>query len=394
MLFTEQKIGKLLLRNRSIRAAAFEGMCPGNSVSDDLIRYHASVAAGGIGMTTVAYASVSTSGLSFPHQLLISEKEIPALKRLTTAIHQEGAAAAIQIGHCGMMAKKSLSGSCLAPTGGFNLYGPTWPKTISQKEIDGIIRDFSRSAGIIKESGFDAVEVHAGHGYLISQFLSPHTNKRKDKYGGSFENRSRFLVEVIRAVLEAAGTSLTVIVKMNLRDGFTGGMELDESIRVAKLLEKEGVDGLVLSGGFVSKSPMYVMRGNMPVKVMAHYMKNPWMKLGTRFFGNVLMKAEPFSEAYFLEDALKVRGELKLPLIYVGGLKSIHSIEMVLEKGFDFVQIARVLIHDPGFINKLKTGEVVKSACQSSNYCIARMYSGQMICFQHDPDVRSELLSQ
>ena len=385
-VFSEKRLGPVLLRNRSIRSAAFEGMCHGNKVSDELIRYHTAVAAGGIGMTTVAYASVSRSGLSFPHQLLITREAISDLQNLTASIHREGAAAAIQIGHCGQMAKKSLSGSCLAPTGGFNLYGPTWPTTISLKEISEIINDFSQAVKIVKESGFDAVEVHAGHGYLISQFLSTATNKRKDQYGGSFANRSRFMREVISAVLGAAGPAMAVVVKMNLRDGFKGGMELDESMEVAKMLESEGVHGLVLSGGFVSKAPMYVMRGSMPVKIMAHYMKNPWMKFGVRYFGNLLMKPEPFTEAYFLEDALKVREVVKLPLIYVGGLKSKEMIEMVLNRGFDFVQIARALIHDPGFMNKLKSGEIRASGCQSSNYCIARMFSGQMACYQNEPD--------
>jgi len=161
-------------------------------------------------------------------------------------------------------------------------------------------------------------------------------------------------------------------------------MEMDEAQKVALLLEKEGVHGLVLSGGFVSKAPMYVMRGSMPVNIMAHYMKNPWMKFGTRFFGSYLMKPEPFSEAYFLEDALKVRDVVNLPLVFVGGLKSLEVIEDVLGKGFDFIQIARALIHDPAFINKLRTGEAVRSACNNTNYCIARMYSGQMACYQHE----------
>ena len=390
-LFTEAKIGPVLLRNRSIRSAAFEGMCPGNRVSDDLIKYHSAVAAGGIGMTTVAYAAVCPGGLSFPHQLLITRDAIPELKRLTSSIHREGAAAAIQIGHCGLMAKKSISGVCLSPSGGFNLYGPTWPRKIKFHEIAEIISNFGEAVKIVKEAGFDAVEVHAGHGYLISQFLSPYTNKRNDLYGGSFENRSRFMIEVIRAVVDAADSKVAVIVKMNLRDGFRGGMELDESILVAKLLENEGVDGLVLSGGFVSRAPMYVMRGSMPVKIMAHYMKNPWMKFGTRYFGNFLMKPEPFSEGYFLEDAKKIRATVQLPLIYVGGVKSKDMIEKVLGSGFDFVQIARALIHDPGFIHKLKTGEIETSGCQSSNYCIARMYSGQMVCFQNEPGGTNEM---
>ena len=384
LLFTEARLGPVLLRNRSIRSAAFEGMCRNNKVSDDLIAYHTAVAAGGIGMTTVAYASISQSGLSFPHQLLITRAEIPAMKRLTESIHREGAAAAIQIGHCGLMAKKSISGKCLAPSGRFNLYGPTWPKKISQVEIDEIVRDFGLAAKFVMDAGFDAIEVHAGHGYLISQFLSPYTNKRTDQYGGSFENRSRFMVDVVREVMRNVSPSMAVVVKMNLRDGFRGGSEVDEAIQVARLLEKEGAHGLVLSGGFVSKAPMYVMRGSMPIKVMAHYIENPLMKIGVRYFGGLLIKPEPFSEAYFLDDALKIRTAVHLPLVFVGGLKSRAIIDDVLEKGFDFVQMARVLIHDPGFINKLRTGEIAESSCKSSNYCIAKMYSGQMTCFQHE----------
>jgi len=388
ILFSPAKLGPLTLRNRSIRSAAFEGMCPDHNVSEDLINYHRSVAKGGIGMTTVAYAAVSRSGLSFNHQLLVRKDIIPDLKKLTDAIHHEGAGAAIQIGHCGLMAKKSVSGGvCLAPSGRFNLYGPTWPRAMSLEEISSVIRDFGEAVHITKESGFDAVEVHAGHGYLVSQFLSNYTNKRKDSYGGSFVNRSRFMIEVIREVMKAAGKDIVVLVKMNLRDGFKDGMELDESIEVAKILEREGVHGLVLSGGFVCKTPMYVMRGRMPVEVMAYYMKEKWLKLGIRWFGESLISPEPFREAFFLEDAIQVRNQVKLPLVYVGGLVSRKMIDEVLSKGFDFIQIARALIHDPGFINKLRTGETTVSGCNHTNYCIAVMYSGKMACYQHQDNL-------
>jgi 2,4-dienoyl-CoA reductase-like NADH-dependent reductase (Old Yellow Enzyme family) len=190
---------------------------------------------------------------------------------------------------------------------------------------------------------------------------------------------------VIFEVMKSAGSDITVIVKMNLRDGFKGGMELNESIKVAKILEAEGVHGLVLSGGFVSKAPMYVMRGRMPVNVMAKNLhKDKWMKPFIRYFGDLLMKPEPFFEGYFLKDALRIREVVKLPLIYVGGITSLEKIEEVLGKGFEFVQIARALINDPAFINKLKSGEIKRSACQHSNYCIAVMYSGKIRCFQSD----------
>lgn len=387
-LFSTGKLGPLTLRNRSIRSAAFEGMCPDHNVSEDLIDYHRSVARGGIGMTTIAYAAVSQSGLSFDHQLWLRKEIIPELKNLTDIIHQEGAAAAIQIGHCGLMAKKSVSGGvCLAPSGGLNLYGPTWSHTLNRGEINSIIQDFGNAVHIARESGFDAVEVHAGHGYLISQFLSEYTNRRKDIYGGSFGNRCRFMIEVIREVMKAAGNDIAVLVKMNLRDGFKGGMELDESVEVAKILEKEGVHALVMSGGFVCKSPMYVMRGRMPVKIMAHNMKEKLLKYCVYWFGELLVRPKPFSEAFFLEDALRFRNQIKIPLVYVGGLISGKQIDHVLSCGFDFVQIARALIHDPEFINKLKTGEVVVSECNHANYCIAVMYSGKMACHKHQENL-------
>lgn len=385
LLFTPGRLGPLTLRNRAIRSAAFEGMSPHHLVSTDLIDYHRSVAAGGVGMTTVAYAAVSQSGLSFDHQLWLRKEAIPGLKELTEAVHHEGAAAAIQIGHCGLMAKKSVSGGvCFAPSGKINLYGPTWPRKMTTDQIREVVEDFGEAVNLAREAGFDAVEVHAGHGYLISQFLSPYTNKRKDQYGGSFENRSRFMVEVMEAVLEAAAEDIAVVVKMNLRDGFRGGMELDEAIRVAQTLERLGVHGLVLSGGFVSKAPMVVMRGRMPVDVMARNLtRDKWMKPFLRYFGHLLIKPEPFSEGYFLEDALIIRELVDLPLIYVGGLTTLKKIDEVLGAGFEFVQLARALINDPGFINKLRSGEVIQSACEHTNYCIAVMYSDKMECIQH-----------
>jgi 2,4-dienoyl-CoA reductase-like NADH-dependent reductase (Old Yellow Enzyme family) len=286
------------------------------------------------------------------------------------------------------MAKRSIAGGLpLAPSGGFNLYGLTFPRSMNEKDIDEIIDSFGEAVNIACESGFDAVEVHAGHGYLISQFLSPFLNKRKDKWGGSFENRTRFMVSVMRKVMSAAKSKIAVLVKMNMRDAVRGGMETDESIRIAMILEEMGVDSLVLSGGLVSRSPLYVMRGRIPAQIMGKGLKNPFMKFGISLFGEFLMKAEPFSEIYFLEDAINFRSVIKIPLVYVGGLVSIENITKVMNQGFEFVSFARPLVHDPGFINKLKSGEVVKSGCNHSNYCIAVMYSGKMKCYQNEDDL-------
>ena len=336
-------------------------------------------------MTTVAYAAIDRSGLSFPHQLLLSEQSAGGLNALTDAVHREGAACSIQIGHCGNMAKQSVSGSRpIAPSTRFNLYGPTFPKAIAKKDLQDVAKAFGRAVHLARSASFDAVEVHAGHGYLISQFLSPYTNHRKDEFGGSLENRSRFMLMVMNEVKRAAGNDMAVLVKMNMRDGFEGGMEINECMEVAKMLENAGADALVLSGGFVSKAPMYILRGAMPIKVLAHYMEDNVMKMFVRLFGGMLIKKEPFQEAYFLSDALKFRETLTIPLVYVGGLLSRDKIDEVLGKGFEFVAIARALIKDPDFIKKLLKQEMSKSSCDTCNYCIARMYSREVACIQNE----------
>ncbi|WP_444341420.1 NADH:flavin oxidoreductase, partial [Phocaeicola plebeius] len=342
LLFTPVTLGPLTLRNRSIRSAAFESMCPGNVPSPQLLDYHRSVAAGGVGMTTVAYAAVTRSGLSFDRQLWMRPEIVPGLRELTDAVHAEGAAASIQLGHCGNMSHKSICG-CL-PVGassGFNLYSPTFVRGLRADELPEMAKAYGRSVCLAREAGFDAVEIHAGHGYLISQFLSPSTNHRKDEFGGTLANRMRFMEMVMEEVMKAAGNDMAVLVKMNMRDGFRGGMELDESLQVARKLQELGAHALVLSGGFVSKAPMYVMRGEMPIRTMTHYMTCWWLKYGVRLVGKYMIPSVPFREAYFLEDALKFREALDIPLVYVGGLVSRQKIDEVLNHCFEAVQLGR-----------------------------------------------------
>lgn len=384
-LFTPVTIGPLTLRNRTIRSAAFESMCPGNKPSEQLLDYHRSVAAGGVGMTTVAYAAVTRSGLSFDRQLWMRPDIVPGLRKLTDAVHAEGAAASIQLGHCGNMSHKSICGC--TPVGastGFNLYSPTFVRGLRADELPEMARTYGQAVNLAREAGFDAVEIHAGHGYLISQFLSPSTNHRKDEFGGSLGNRMRFMDLVMEEVMKAAGNDMSVLVKMNMRDGFRGGMELDESLQVAHRLQQSGAHALVLSGGFVSKAPMYVMRGKMPIRTMTYYMNCWWLKYGVRMVGKYMIPTVPFKEAYFLDDALKFRAELPdMPLVYVGGLVAREKIDEVLSHGFEAVQMGRALLNEPGFVNRMHAEEKARCNCHHSNYCIARMYSIDMACHQH-----------
>lgn len=383
IIFTPCQIGPVTLRNRTIRAAAFENMAYGNSPSQDLFDYHTAVAKGGIGMTTVAYASVCKSGLSFDGQLWLREEIVPDLKKLTDAIHAEGAKASIQIGHCGNMTHRSTCGQKpLSPSGRFNLYSPTFTRKITKAEIYELVDYYGQAVNLCRAAGFDCVEVHAGHGYLISQFLSPYTNHRKDEFGGSLENRMRFMKLVINKVMEEAKDDMAVVVKINMYDGFKSGLQVEDCITVTKELEKSGVHALVLTAGFVSKAPMEVMHGPMAIKAMAHYMTPEfwWLKLGLHLGGRIVIPTVPYRDAYFLETAKKFRAALKMPLIYVGGMVDKKDMEEVLNSGFVAFQMARALINDTDFVNKLQSGEVVQSPCGHSNYCIGRMYTLDMKC--------------
>lgn len=394
-LFTPYKIGPLELRNRTIRSAAFEAMCPGHRPSQELFDYHTAVARGGIGMTTVAYAAVSQSGLSFENQLWMREEIVPDLKKLTDAIHAEGAKCSIQLGHCGNMSHKSICG-CLpyGASGGFNLYSPTFVHKMTKEEIEQVAEDYGKAVELCIKAGFDAIEVHAGHGYLISQFLSPYTNHRKDEFGGSLENRMRFMQMCMKNVVKAGKGKVAIFVKMNTRDGFKGGQETPELIEVAKELRRLGADAIVLSGGFVSRAPMYVMCGQFPVKAMAHYMplKQWWLKLGVLIGGKLVAPTVPFKKLFFYEDSMKFREAMPdFPFVYVGGVTDRESADKVIDSGFPLLQMGRAVLEDTDFVNKMKADEHHCSECEHSNFCIGRMYSKSMQCHKKCVDITPAL---
>ena len=389
-IFEEAHIGPLTLRNRTIRSAAFESMCPGHKPSQMLYDYHTSVAKGGVGMTTVAYAAVTESGLSFDRQLIMRQEIVPGLRNLTDGIHREGAAAGIQLGHCGNMSHKSICGCMpVSASTGFNLYSPTIVRGLRQDELVAMAKKFGDAVNLAREAGFDEVEIHCGHGYLIDQFLNPYFNHRKDEFGGSLENRMRFMSRIIEEVMKAAKDDMAVVCKMNMRDGLKNGISLEEhSIPIARRLQELGVHGIVLSGGLVSATPMYVMRGELPLTTLTHYMTDPLLKYSIGcckpLVRKTMIKPVKYEEAYFLEDALKFREALPdMKFIYVGGLVAGDKINEVLGHGFEAVQMARSLLNEPDFVNKLKEDPHHRCGCKHSNYCIGRMYTLEMACHQH-----------
>lgn len=387
-LFTPCQLGPITLKNRVIRSAAFENMCVNNEPTQQLEDYHVAVARGGVGMTTVAYCAVERSGASFDGQLYVHDEIKPGLKKLTDAIHAEGAKASIQLGHCGNMTHKAVC-KCTpyGPSSGFNLYSPTIYRGITKDEIHRIVESFGKAVDFCRECGFDCVEIHCGHAYLISQFINPSLNRRHDEYGGSLENRMRFMNEVLDCVMQHAKDDMAVVVKTNMTDGYRRGMSMEEGMEVVKNILSHGVHGIVLSAGTVSHTPMLILGGAMPLKALAYYMdmkKFWWLKLALSIGGRIVIPTVKYRELYFMDWAKKFKNEFPdANFIYVGGIQGRQNCETVLQEGFELMQIGHLLVNDPAFVNHMKEGdENYRSACKRSNYCVGRMYSLDMQCHQ------------
>ncbi|MBN1319859.1 MAG: NADH:flavin oxidoreductase [Thermoleophilia bacterium] len=384
-VFTPFALDAVTLRNRTIRSGCFEGMSPEGMVTERLIEHHRRLAGGGIGMTTLSYCSVSEDGRAFGHELWMRPEILPDLRRLTDAVHAEGAAASVQLGHCGFFASPSVI-NC-RPFGAspkFCLFRLSYCAEMSENDIEDKIEDFVQAARLARQAGFDAVEIHAGHGYLLSQFLSPWTNRRSDRYGGSLENRVRFPAEVVRRTRAKVGDGFPILVKMNQRDGMRGGLELDESVEVARAFEAAGASALVPSCGFTAKTPLHMLRGDVPVREMVRAQSGFFYRLGLSLFGRTMVQRYPFEPLFLLEGARRIRDAVDIPVGYIGGVLSRADMETLIDEGFAFIQLGRTTIRDPDFVKRLERGELSRSDCDQCNRCVATMSVEGVRCVTAD----------
>jgi 2,4-dienoyl-CoA reductase-like NADH-dependent reductase (Old Yellow Enzyme family) len=390
-VFIPGKIGNVELRNRTIRSGCFEGMCANATPSEALIEHHRRVAAGGIGMTTVAYCAISNDGVAFGHEMWMREEIIPILKRLTDAVHKEGAAVSIQLGHCGFFANKSVIGvTPIGPSRKFCLFRYSICRAMNEEDIKRVREDFGKAAKMAVTAGFDTVEIHAGHGYLLSQFLSPWTNSRRDQYGGSLENRLRFPVSVIKHVREVVGPGYPIIIKMNCDDGFKGGLTIDEAVQAGQAFEAAGASMLVPSCGFTARTSFYMMRGNVPIWDYVKSEKNPVTKMGMTLFGRLIVKEIPFQELFLFDQAKRIKDAVKIPVACIGGVCSVDNMDKVKQAGFEFIEIGRATIRDPDVIRKMQSGEISASDCDHCNRCVAAMAAQGVTCVAESKGLMSK----
>lgn len=379
--FDPVTLGPLTLRNRFIKSGANEAMCLDGKPTRALVKHHRDLAAGGVGMTTVAYMAVAREGRTLPNQIWMREEALPDLRVLTDAVHAEGAAISAQITHGGsFVTGMKVKGRTLSSSSGFNpagaLKGNLFSRAMNEEDMQRVTGEFVRAAKLCREAGFDAVELHMGHGYLLNQFISPLSNKRKDEYGGSAENRVRFPARVLAAVKAAVGSDLAVLAKISVADGVRRGTQVEDSIVTARALEAAGADMLVLSGGRNVESTWYMFGSNMNREEISKVLKEQgeWV---TALMMKGAAASEPkvtFRELYFLENSRRIREAVSMPLAYLGGTKSLANAEQAVAEGFECVVLARALIHDPALVNKFRSGELTESGCDNCNGCVAYIY--------------------
>lgn len=374
-VFGPATLGPARLRNRIVKAATFEGRTPEGAVTDALIDFHVRHAAGGIGMTTVAYCAVSDDGGTDRHQIRMRPGAVPGLRRLTDAVHAEGAAIAAQLGHAGPVANAASNRvPALAPRRMPSPLSMRMMRAATHDDLDRITHAHADAARVAVDAGFDAVELHFGHNYLVSSFLSPLINNRRDRYGGSLRNRARLAVDIARTVRSAVGDRIAITAKLNMDDGVPGGFWLDESLQVARWLEADGsLDALELTAGSSLLNPMYLFTGDAPVREFAANFP-PWQRAGIRLAGKGFLREYPYREAYLLDEARQFRDTLRMPLILLGGITSKPTMDLAMAEGFSFVAMARALLREPDLPNRLRSAPATRSLCIHCNKCMPTIY--------------------
>ena len=386
--FETAQLGPITLRNRIVKAATFEGVMPRGAVSQELIDFHVQVARGGAALSTVAYCAVSRGGRVSSDTMVMSRELVPDLRRLTDAVHAEGAKISAQLGHAGLVAQAhSKRNPSLAPSTRFSAPAKGLVRGATRAQLDEVVADFERAAEVAIEAGFDALEVHVGHNYLLSSFLSPNLNRRRDELGGSIENRSRFPRRVVEAVRDVADGRVAVLAKLNMADGVERGLWLEESLEFAKLFEADGtLDAIELTGGSSLLNGMYYFRGDVPLREFAEA-QGPLIGLGVRLYGRRIFPELAFEEAFFLPFARQFRRELDLPLILLGGINELATVNAaVTDEGFEFVAMARALLREPDLVNRFERSAQSSGLCVHCNKCMPTIYSGTRCVLVPTPD--------
>jgi 2,4-dienoyl-CoA reductase-like NADH-dependent reductase (Old Yellow Enzyme family) len=344
-MFETSMINGMQLANRFVRSATWEGMAAEDGkVTPKLIELMTGLAKGGLGLIITSHAYVHQYGQSNPWQLgVYSDELIPGLREMTGAVHDKGGKVVLQLAHAGFFANAKLTGQTPTAVSPVEGIAKSPRKEMTVADIRAIIKAFGEAAERAKSAGFDGVQIHSAHGYLLSQFLSPMFNHRRDEYGGDIQNRARALMEVLKSIRSTVGKNYPVLVKINCQDFVENGLNLEDSVQIGQMLAKNSIDAIEVSGGIL------ISRKLSPTRMG--------------------IKSED-KEAYFQNEARAFKEKIDVPLIVVGGMRSFTVAERLVNDGIaDYISMSRPFIREPDLINRWKTGDCRKAACVSDNQC-------------------------
>ncbi len=354
-IFEPTSINKMNLKNRFVRSATWEGLAATDgSVTPGLTEKMVELAKGGVGLIFTGYTFVSRAGQSSHRQMAAyDDRFVPGMKDMVRAVHAADGKIALQLVHGGAFSSSELTGVEMVGPSDVIKDGKIITRSLTAKGIEGIVAEFAQAAVRAKQAGFDAVQIHAAHGFLISQFLSSAMNKRMDEYGGSLKNRARLLLEVVRSVRHGVGTGYPILVKLNSEDFLEGGMTRDEAVQVAVMLQEASVDAIEYSGGTVAS----------PEKLMP---PRP----------GALKSAE--NEVYYRNAARLYKQKMRIPLILVGGIRSFGVADELVKSGTcDYISMSRPFICEPGLVRRWQGGDYRKAECISCNLCFGPPSEGK-----------------
>lgn len=389
-LFEATHIKNMELKNRIVRSATHEGMSDENGFPQKpLFQLYERIAKGGAALIITGYAYVSRDGIShlFRMQGIDRDEHIPAYRELVNHVHNHGARIAMQIAHCGRQTTREAAGTqpmAPSPVKDKSLFST--PREMTEQDIERIIEAFAQAARRVKASGFDAVQLHAAHGYLLNQFLSPYTNRRADRWGGSIENRMRIISEIYTRCRSEVGRDFPLLIKINAYDTMKTGLRLEESVIMAKMISDMGFDGIEVSCGIMEDN-FSTIRGDAPLDAILddwdiYRRKNSLYRFVMRRLGERIVKPALFIEAYNLEAAKEIKAAVTIPVFLVGGMIVPDTIEKIIERGdVDYASLSRALIADANFPNKIRNSNIESSRCVRCNLCMAYSTKRPLRCY-------------
>ena len=349
-LFESSEINGMRLPNRFVRSATWEGLAADDGACPPEFKdFYLQLAKGGVGLIITSHTFVRSDGQGTPRQLgLHNDELIPGLQDLTRAVHQYESRITVELSHAGILTSQKLTGQAPRAVSAVEQFNQAPVSELSHEDIQEVVNAFARAAQRAQKAGFDAVQIHAAHGFLMNQFLSPAFNKRTDEYGGPVENRSRALLEVLRSIRSAVGGEFPILVKLNSDDVIEGGLTIGDAVQVGKMLQDEGIDAIEISGGTIITGDHCQKEINTEEK-----------------------------EAYWREAARVFKQNLEVPLILVGGVRSFHLAERLLDEGFaDYIAMSRPFIREPGLVSRWASGDLNKATCLSDNLCRGPLMDG------------------